>query len=91
MPYIHVTRSPGMKVSDYEAVMDKLGPDPIAGQQMHVVGESDGALHIMDVWETRAHADRFGTERLFPAFAAAGIHPDPNTVILSFEGEVAHG
>ena len=45
----------------------------------------DGELVIVDVWRSRADADRFAAERLFPAFERAGVTPDAGTDITAFE------
>ena len=85
--YVHITRSPGMGLADYQKVVQQLGHAPIAGRLSHHVGEQSGALLIVDVWEKRADADRFAADRLFPAFAASGTRPDADTLVLAFEDE----
>ena len=85
MTYVHITRSQGQTVADYESVLRALGGEPIRGRVSHHVGETDGSLCIVDVWDSRADADRFATERLFPAFQAAGVHPQPSTLITAFD------
>ena len=62
-------------MDEYTRVERELGPAPIAGQADHHVGVVDGALVIVDVWRSRADADRFAAERLFPAFERAGVTP----------------
>jgi hypothetical protein len=83
--YIHISRSPGMTEQDYEKVIAELGPEPITGKLQHYVGEDNGALVVVDVWQSRADADRFAAERLFPAFERMGTHPSPSTNITAFE------
>ena len=83
--YVHVTRTPGRGIADYRAVLDALGTEPIAGRHSHYYGEVDGSLLIVDVWESRAAADHFAAERLFPAFEASGRRPSPDALILAFE------
>jgi hypothetical protein len=36
--YVHITRSPGMSLADYQKVVEQLGATPIAGRQSHHVG-----------------------------------------------------
>jgi hypothetical protein len=86
MSYIHVTRSPGMALADYESVRAAMGEEPVPGQLSHYVGESNGSLCIVDVWSTKADADRFAGERLFPAFERVGVQPGSDAVMLAFEG-----
>jgi hypothetical protein len=90
MSYVHVTRSPGMSLVDYQKVAKEMGPTPIAGRLSHYVGEESGALLIVDVWENRDDADRFAADRLFPAFAVSGRRPDSETMVLAFEDESGH-
>ncbi len=84
MTFVHVTSTRGQGLADYERVLAALGPDPIAGRVSHNVGESNGSLCIVDVWEDQAAADRFAAERLFPAFQATGVNPQGSTTIISF-------
>jgi hypothetical protein len=90
MNYVHVSRSPGSTLDDYERVLHQLGSAPIAGRASHHAGLVDGTLVIVDVWGYRADADRFAAERLFPAFEKAGAAPDASVEITAFEA-VAEG
>lgn len=89
MSYVHITRSPAMGMAEYDRVDRELGSAPIAGQSSHYVGVLDGALVVVDVWESRADADRFAAQRLFPAFERAGIRPDASADITAFEAVTA--
>jgi hypothetical protein len=85
MSYVQVTRSPGIGMAEYERIHGGIGPAPVPGLIGHHVGVVDGTLVVVDVWETRADADRFAAERLFPAFERAGVHPDASVDITAFE------
>jgi hypothetical protein len=85
MSYVHVSRSRGVGIADYEEIARELGSAPIAGQNSHHVGLDGGALVIVEVWDSRADADRFTAERLFPAFERAGVRPDPSIDITAFD------
>ena len=85
MSYVHVTRTPGAGLADYRKVVHELGTEPIAGQVTTHVGVVDGALVVVDVWETRADADRFAAERLFPAFERAEFRLHEATDVIAFE------
>lgn len=85
MSFIHVTSTPGHGLADYEKVIDALGPESVAGRISHTVGEANGSLCIVDVWESQAAADRFAADRLFPAFQSSGVNPTPSTTIIAFE------
>jgi hypothetical protein len=85
--YVHYTRSPKSSLAEYDSVLSELGSEPIAGRKQHYAGEDAGALVTVDVWESRADADRFAAERLFPAFERLGLHPMGDTTIVAFEAE----
>jgi hypothetical protein len=85
MTYIHITRTPNQGLGEYDKVRQHLGAEPIDGQREHHVGVVDGALVVADVWESRADADRFAAERLFPAFERSGADPRADTLILAFD------
>lgn len=87
MTYVHITKSPGIDRAAYDRVRAHLGDDRIEGQLSHIVGFSEGCLHTVDVWSSREHADRFAAERLFPAFAATGVHPAADQLITAFDAE----
>lgn len=76
MAYVHISKSRGTSLDQYGKVLDELGSDPVTGQLLHIVGESGDTLYIVDVWQSKGHADRFASERLFPAFARAGVRPE---------------
>lgn len=89
MRYVHISHTPGQDLADYHAVVDALGDEAPQGLLFSVVGEADGALHIVDVWESKAHADRFAAERLFPAFQRTGRAPGTDATYVAFETEEA--
>ena len=77
MPYVHISDVPSITLSDYQKTVDHMGGDALLGDGhlVHLVGEVGSGLQIIDVWESKADADRFAAEHLFPAFAATGVHP----------------
>jgi hypothetical protein len=89
MSYVHITRTAGFAMDTYERVAREVGSAPIDGQISHHVGVVDGTLVIVDVWRSRADADRFAAERLFPAFERAGVTPDAATDITAFDAVAA--
>ena len=86
MTYTFITHSPGVTLADYRAVQEALGPDHIEGLLLSIAGDADGALHTVDVWESKACADRFTAERLFPAFQKTGVNPGPDSTFIGLEG-----
>lgn len=91
MTYIHVTRTPGVTLDDYNRVRVAMGPEPIDGNLAHHVGVEDGALCVVDTWASKDHADRFAATRLFPAFASLGTPPATDQTIFGFDADEHQG
>jgi hypothetical protein len=85
MPHVSYVRVPGQGLDQYRAVNDALGRDPVPGRLAVVAGESDGALHVLTVWTNRSQADRFASERLFPAFVRTGLGPGADASFTTFD------
>jgi hypothetical protein len=84
--YTFITHTPGSSMADYRAVEEAMGPDAIEGRLLSIAGDADGALHTVDVWDSKESADRFTTERLFPAFEKLGYSPGPDATFIGIEG-----
>ncbi len=54
--------------TNYDFVADKIGEGPFDGLILHTAGFDDeaGVFRILDVWESREHADRFLAEYVQP-------------------------
>jgi hypothetical protein len=79
--------------TNYDAVAAALNlQDVPEGLLIHTAGfdHDAGLFRIFDVWETRAHGEKFITERLNPVvepmMAAAAKNPDANLDPPSREG-----
>ena len=83
--YVVCTHTPGRTMADFRSVNEALGDEPPAGLRASIAGEAEGVLHVIDVWESKAHADRFAAERLFPAMQQAGAKPGPDATYLGFD------
>jgi hypothetical protein len=55
-----------------EVVQAEGTPD---GLLFHATWLTDGGAEAMDFWASRAHFDRFASEKIGPAAAAAGLAP----------------
>lgn len=79
-----ILRFPGKTRADYDAVNDKLDIDMEAGTNFpdgllsHAAGEADGALCVMEVWESREAQGRFVQERLGRALQEGGVTGAPD-------------
>jgi hypothetical protein len=68
-----IFRVPGAGHEEYDAVMERLGPDIPAGRIYHVCGPSDEGWMVVDVWESIEHFEKFLAEDLLPAARATGF------------------
>jgi hypothetical protein len=80
MTYASITVAQGLTMADYRAIGEQLGPRPAEGLVSEAAGSAEGGLYVITVWDSRAEHDRFISERLLPAFEAAGVRPGPMTV-----------
>jgi hypothetical protein len=85
MPYATATHSLAATVEDYQAVRAALGEERPDGLLLLVVGRSEDGMHVVDMWASQAHADRFVAERLYPAFQRAGVLPQERDFHVEFE------
>jgi heme-degrading monooxygenase HmoA len=53
----------------YDDLREKVGwdDDPPEGNQFHVAWFEDDAVHVVDVWDSEQHFERFFNHRLKPA------------------------
>ncbi|SDP25506.1 hypothetical protein SAMN04515671_3434 [Nakamurella panacisegetis] len=68
----------------YRRIIDELGPEPLAGQLLHLcVREPDGRLRYIDVWESEEACARAFEERIHPAVDVAfgGHRPSREPVV----------
>ena len=74
MAYIHIASTTGFTVDDVRRIEGAVGDrGTIDGLLLETYGETDGGVHIVTVWESESHKDRYEAERLLPAFQAAGV------------------
>src|SRR5262245_52027166 len=54
--------------ANYDYIKERLGEGPFEGLIVHTAGFDDvnDVFRIVDVWETREHADRFNAEQVRP-------------------------
>jgi hypothetical protein len=82
MAYAAITIAEALTLADYHAVTQHLGPEPVHGLRSEAAGCGDNGLHVITLWDSEADQKRFITDRLIPAFGAAGVQPGP----LAFSG-----
>jgi len=76
MTYVHITAAPGHTVDDFRKVNAKTNPPEDIDGLISRAARTPSGLHVVAVWESSAHADRYGAEQLFPAFQEFGLGPD---------------
>ncbi len=96
-----IMRFPGVGSDKYDAIMEELGlPFGDAGDAddwpegiiSHAAGVApDGALTVVDVWESQAAFDRFLTSTLGPTFEKVGGMPQPAVTPFQVHNTYRHG
>ena len=82
MAWCLILKFPGGNAGQYDAVMKhmRMTNDPATwpkGCLSHVAGNADGALTVVDVWESPQAFEEFRNARLKPALDAVGGWPEP--------------
>lgn len=75
MQWITVATPPFDSIEQFERVRAEVG-DNVDGLEASWVGRSGDKLQVVNLWTSKAHADRFFGERLGPAIAKA-LGPEP--------------
>ena len=84
MPVAYIQEFPAgdHSTTNYDYVADKVGEGPFDGLIAHSAGfdEEDGVFRIVDLWETREHAQRFLDEHIQPLVdQGPSAFPSPDT------------
>ena len=74
MAYIHISATRGKTIDDFRTVSAKHNaPQDIDGLLAWAAGSDENGLHVVTVWQSKAHQDRWAAEQLLPAFQALGM------------------
>jgi len=74
MAHIHMATTPGVTIDGFRAVAAKHNPpQDIDGLLAWAAGTDSSGLHVVTVWDSKAHQDRWTAEQLFPAFQSLGM------------------
>lgn len=88
MQWITVATPSFASIEQVDAVLAQLDGPPDGMQARYIGPADDGQLRVVSVWASKAHADRFITEKLGPAVARA-LGPEPNGVSEVVQIDVA--
>ena len=88
MAYIHIAATRGHAIDDFRAVTAKHNPpQDIDGLLAWAAGSDSGGLHVVTVWQSKAHKDRFEAGQLFPAFQALGMDVASDTEMTEYDAD----
>ena len=74
MAHIHVSKSKGQTIENFRMVSARHNPpQDIDGLLAWAAGSDENGLHVVTVWQSRAHQERWAAEQLFPAFQELGL------------------
>jgi hypothetical protein len=81
MAVVMTMRWDGVTPQQYDQVrgMVRWEENVPEGAHFHVASFEGGTLHVTDVWDSRAHFERFFADRLAAAIKEAGIQGEPQT------------
>jgi len=77
MQWITVATPSFASLEQVDAVIAQLDGPPDGMEARYIGTTSNGQLRVVSLWESKAHAERFLTEKLGPAVARA-LGPEPN-------------
>ena len=76
MSWITVATPSFASLEQVDAVLAQLDGAPDGLEARYIGRADDGTLRVVSLWQSKAHADRFFTEKLGPAVAKA-LGPEP--------------
>ena len=74
--WITIGTPPFRSIEQFDQVIAQVGADPEGLEARYAGTAEDGSLRVISVWSSKAHAERFMTEKLGPALAAV-LGPEP--------------
>ena len=89
MAHIHISATPGRTIDDFRTVSAKHNPpQDIDGLLAWAAGADEHGLHVVTVWQSKAHQERWAAEQLFPAFQALGMSDVvPNSEFTEYDAD----
>jgi hypothetical protein len=85
MAYVHITTGTSQTIDHFNESNELLAKDgPIEGLIAEAAGSSDLGFHVVSIWESKAHLDRFEAERLFAVFNQLNLPMETLMATTSF-------
>ena len=87
--YIQEFPAGDRSTTNYDYVAAKVGDGPFDGLIAHTAGfdEDDGVFRILDIWESREHAQRFLDKHIQPLMEQGPVRvPESGHVRTALEG-----
>ena len=74
MAYVHIATTKGHTIEDFRTVTARHNPPrDIDGLLAWAAGEDENGLHVVTIWQSQAHEERFAAEQLLPVFGELGM------------------
>ena len=74
MAFVHITATKGQDIEDFRRVSARLNQtDEVDGLLARAVGSDENGLHVVSIWQSRAHQERWAAEHLLPTFQSLGM------------------
>ena len=73
---------PGATLQQYEEVNAMVDMNKPEGAHVHIAGKTNGGFHVIEVWDSQAHIDRYMESGLGKAMQEAQI---PQPTMTEFE------
>ena len=78
MAFVHISATKGRTIEDFRTVSVKHNaPQDIDGLVAWAAGSDENGPHVVTVWQSRAHQERWAAEQLLPAFQELGLADVP--------------
>jgi hypothetical protein len=93
MPTVMKMRWEGVTPEQYDTAREAVGweEEPASGGIFHVAWFADGALNVVDVWDSGDAWNRFSSERLMPGLQPLGLPGQPHVELHETHRHFAPG
>jgi hypothetical protein len=84
MAVILLMKWDGVTPEQYDQVIEELGinEDPAHGGLLHLAGNDDEGLRVVDVWDSEEAFNSFAESRLMPTVQKLGLEGQPDVTFV---------